>query len=117
MSYVCPYCKQIAPCFSGGLPEVSSEDEALVDSLIRDRTKDMEVLSVVTKDQCKAEKLELLDKAIKMIPTNWIDPLLTGENKVLPDGYSYDPKDIERLLLAVKSRIEKLREELEGGEQ
>lgn len=48
------------------------------------------------------------DEALKAIPTNWVDSLLTGPNKALPDGFSYTPKDIERLLLAVRARIEAL---------
>ena len=40
-----------------------------------------------------------------LVPSNWCDPLLTGPSKVLPEGYTYGPKDIERLLLAIKQRI------------
>jgi len=36
---------------------------------------------------------------INCIPTNWCDPLLTGDSKVLPDGYSYTPQDVERRML------------------
>jgi hypothetical protein len=42
---------------------------------------------------------------IDCIPTNWCDPLLTGPTKVLPDGYSYTPKDIEKLLFALRERL------------
>jgi hypothetical protein len=41
-----------------------------------------------------------------LIPTTWLDPLLTGPGAVL-DGYTYTPKDIERLLLALKERMER----------
>jgi len=41
-----------------------------------------------------------------LVPTNWLDPLLTGPDKLLPDGYIYNPEDIEKLLHAIKSRIE-----------
>lgn len=40
-----------------------------------------------------------------LVPTTWLDPLLTGPDKVLPDGNTYGPQDIERLLRAVKKRI------------
>lgn len=42
---------------------------------------------------------------IKDIPTNWCDPLLTGKNAILK-GYEYNPKDIEKLLLALKNKLE-----------
>ena len=39
-----------------------------------------------------------------LVPSNWLDPLLTGPDAVL-QGYSYTPADIERLLNAVRARI------------
>lgn len=44
-----------------------------------------------------------------LVPTSWLDPLLTGPDAVL-EGYVYGPKDIERLLLAVKARLDKAQE-------
>lgn len=41
-----------------------------------------------------------------LVPTTWLDPLLTGPNKVIADGFEFTPKDIERLLLALKGRIQ-----------
>lgn len=41
------------------------------------------------------------------IPSNWCDPLLTGPNAVLPKGYSYTPADVERLLNAIRERLQK----------
>lgn len=43
-----------------------------------------------------------LDFAPDEIPTNWLDPLLTG-----PDAIAdlYSPKGVERLLLALKERM------------
>ena len=38
------------------------------------------------------------------IPTNWCDPLLTGNDRVI-HGPPYDGQDIERLLLALKTRL------------
>ena len=38
------------------------------------------------------------------IPTNWLDPLLTGPNKVI-GPYPYTGTDIENLLRAVKDRV------------
>lgn len=45
------------------------------------------------------------EEIINCIPTNWLDPLLTGKDKILPDGYNYNPKDIEKLLSALKERV------------
>jgi hypothetical protein len=39
------------------------------------------------------------------IPTNWLDPLLTGPNAVIGEP-PYTGLDIERLLQAIKKRIE-----------
>ena len=41
-----------------------------------------------------------------LVPTTWLDSLLTGSSKVIADGFEFTPKDIERLLLAVKGRIQ-----------
>lgn len=51
--------------------------------------------------------MKVLDQqeVLKAIPTNWLDSLLTGPSKVLPDSQSYTCPDIERLLLAVRDRI------------
>lgn len=38
------------------------------------------------------------------IPTSWCDPLLTGDNKVLHS--EFDCRDIERLLQALRERME-----------
>lgn len=40
-----------------------------------------------------------------LVPTNWLDPLLTGPDKVLPAGSVFGPTDIENLLRAVRQRI------------
>ncbi len=40
------------------------------------------------------------------IPTNWLDPLLTGPEAVV--GQSLTNKDIERLTLAIRKRVEEL---------
>jgi hypothetical protein len=39
-----------------------------------------------------------------LVPSNWLDPLLTGPDAVLR-GTRFDCQDIVRLLLAVKERI------------
>lgn len=41
---------------------------------------------------------------IARVPTNWLDPLLTGPNAVI-SGPPFDCQDIERLLKAVKERV------------
>lgn len=40
-----------------------------------------------------------------LIPTNWLDPLLTGPTAVIT-GYPYSARDIESLLLAIQKRVE-----------
>ncbi len=52
--------------------------------------------------QQNQELRELIKSAI---PTNWLDPLLTGKDKVLPDGYKYTPADIENLLNAIRKQV------------
>ena len=49
--------------------------------------------------------VKFADKVINRVPTTWLDPLLTGKDKILPDGYSYNPQDIENLLRAIKLRV------------
>lgn len=43
------------------------------------------------------------------MPTNWCDDLLTGDKAALPSGYVYSPRDVEKLLLAIRERILALR--------
>ena len=45
------------------------------------------------------------DKYSDLIPSNWGDPILTGEDAVLPRGFEFTPQDIENLLEAIKARI------------
>jgi hypothetical protein len=43
---------------------------------------------------------------LNCIPTNWVDPLLTGGNKVISSkNGKYDGQDIENLLLAIRKRM------------
>jgi hypothetical protein len=44
------------------------------------------------------------EECAKAIPTNWLDPLLTGPNKVI-QGPKYSNKDIENLCHAIQNRI------------
>lgn len=53
-----------------------------------------------------AQQQARIAELVKAIPTTWLDPLLTGRNKVLPEGYSYSTADIETLLSALKQRLE-----------
>ncbi len=64
---------------------------------------------VVKLEQPK-EPLLLLERSavLAAIPTNWLDSLLTGPNKVLPSSHAYTNPDIERLLRAIKARLEAL---------
>lgn len=51
--------------------------------------------------------MKLLDQqsVLDAIPTNWLDGLLTGPDKVLPNSHAYTAPDIERLLKAVRARL------------
>ena len=44
------------------------------------------------------------DAVRKAVPTNWLDPLLTGPDAVI-GSYPYSNGDIERLLAAVRQRL------------
>jgi len=62
------------------------------------------------KTQNKKQRKPLKQPAVKhsaseLIPTTWLDPLLTGKDKVIGE-HPYNGKDIERLLSALKKRIE-----------
>lgn len=57
---------------------------------------------VVKDDFARAIKL-----AADAVPTSWLDNLLTGPKAALPTGtYQYTCPDIERLLSALKARIQ-----------
>ncbi len=47
----------------------------------------------------------LTRKLLNSMPTTWLDPLLTGKDAVI-NKPPYDCQDIERLLLAIKGRME-----------
>jgi hypothetical protein len=52
---------------------------------------------------------EMARKLIECVPITWLDPLLTGHNKVIgsPGSVnSYDCMDIEHLLIAIRKRME-----------
>lgn len=51
--------------------------------------------------------MEKIDRkaVLNAMPTNWTDNLLTGPKAVLPAGYTYSPRDIEKLLLAIRERV------------
>ena len=40
-----------------------------------------------------------------LVPTSWLDPLLTGRDAVLKGSGPWDCPDIERLLRAVRERL------------
>lgn len=46
-----------------------------------------------------------IDPLLACIPSNWLDPMLTGPQRVIGEP-PYDCRDIERVLLAVRYRIE-----------
>jgi len=45
-------------------------------------------------------------RMVRLVPANWLDPLLTGPKAVIGKPPYYCP-DIERLLNAVKERLRK----------
>lgn len=50
---------------------------------------------------------KVAEDMLHCIPTNWVDPLLTGDDAVLSKTVGqYDCQDIERLLLAIRKRME-----------
>lgn len=52
----------------------------------------------------RAKSKEDAEKIIAIIPTNWIDPLLSGPDSPLSDP-PYGCPEVEGLLLALKNRI------------
>lgn len=56
----------------------------------------------------------MLEKIIEAIPSNWCDPLLTGEDKVIGKS-PYDYLDIENLLNAIRERIETIASQPENS--
>lgn len=49
----------------------------------------------------------IAETLLRCVPTNWCDPLLTGDAKVISGTIGkYDRQDIERLLIAVRKRME-----------
>ena len=60
---------------------------------------------VSTKPKTKALHKALAMRCAKEVPTSWLDPLLTGTTKVVGEP-PYGCPDIERLLNAIRKRIE-----------
>ena len=52
---------------------------------------------------------EALGKAEKVVPANWLDPLLTGPNAILQGHGPWGCPDIERLLQKIVAAIAALR--------
>ena len=48
------------------------------------------------------------ERAANVIPTNWVDPLLSGETAVLPGYGPWGCPDIERLLQTIAAEIRAL---------
>jgi hypothetical protein len=48
------------------------------------------------------------------VPATWLDPLLSGDEKVLPGQGPWGCPDIERLLNAIRERLRKLAAQREG---
>lgn len=54
---------------------------------------------------CKAERRKLLKQMANAVPRSWLDSLLTGPNAVIGTP-PYGCPDIERLLQAIRKRLE-----------
>lgn len=46
----------------------------------------------------------------EILPTNWLDPMLTGDKKVIGEP-PYTCSDIERLILAINKRLDRAEKE------
>jgi hypothetical protein len=62
----------------------------------------------------QAARAEAIEESAKCVPTNWVDQLLSGKEKVI--GNTYDAQGIERLLLAIKARINALSDKSQPAE-
>lgn len=60
----------------------------------------------VTDEMADERVKDAVAEAAGKIPTNWLDPLLTGPDAALKGTGPWDCQDIERLLQAVKKRLE-----------
>jgi hypothetical protein len=58
---------------------------------------------------------EAREAAAKCVPSNWLDPLLTGDNAIRKEWL--DTAAIEKLLNAIRERILKLQRSTEKGEK
>ena len=54
-------------------------------------------------DYATIREKEIKDKIIRLFPTTWLDPLLSGDKAI---NVPADCPDIEKLLQAIKDRIE-----------
>lgn len=45
------------------------------------------------------------EKASELIPSNWLDPLMTGENRIIKK-FPCNETDVVNLLIAIRKRIE-----------
>jgi hypothetical protein len=51
---------------------------------------------------------QAIEDAAECVPTNWLDPLLTGPNAVIPKDLNITPRHIEALLRGIQDRIRAL---------
>lgn len=49
-----------------------------------------------------------LQQALDAVPTNWLDPMLTGPDKVIGHGDRFTSRDIENVLRGVRKRLGEL---------
>lgn len=56
------------------------------------------------------QRQKALAEAERCVPTNWLDPLLSGPKAVLPKNFKLlTPRHIEALLRGIQDRIRALR--------
>ena len=68
--------------------------------------KELYRLADIEVDTLRADRERMREALQDVVPMNWCDSLLTGPNAVLGKPYTYDGADIERLLRAIKGRLD-----------
>lgn len=104
------------------LPEMVVRDVAeLPDRTSPDDQPDMMLVTAAELDRIVTSRIaEVTNRALDVIghcaacvPSNWLDPLLTGPKKI---AEFHSGQDVERLLNAVRERIRTLAQTERGGQ-
>jgi hypothetical protein len=76
------------------------------DVRVFDQYKTVEVpLDLFEQIKALVSENETIYTAAHLVPTSWLDPLLTGDQSVLKGNGPWGCPDIERLLNAIRERI------------